>query len=358
MGKFFKLLFIVFLSLDSFASEPDELVIANADLKDSTKVVSKIVESIFLQVSLDASKIFKDITENDLKLKAGIRTVHKPKRKSKVIYKKFKSPLEAAEYAFAKAYYDLSFSDKSNVGHSVFESAVGQSLKDGGYLKVGENKIIDKVSKYPGLVKGKTANFCGQNIGLDKLSHFFGDGFLMHEQFRRGKLRSLDDVIKLSDLFERTTMGLEFTGVYSKADIVANVQGVKFFNKLTSGESLIVGSKSVSFNLEKFKLCDYFTDDFSENKHPNVYRFLGKRALEANKRKKAKRDADIEAGTCSSCEKQKISSIETLKLISTQIKHGTLGRLSGKYPQRIYGAYMGYVKKPALMTRKSKALIK
>lgn len=73
----------------------------------------------------------------------------------------------------------------------------------------------------------------GRNrIGVDKLGHFFVEGFGF---FKRAYIRneaSLKKAVEWGKFTERTYFGMTTTGVYSHADLVANYNGMRFWNQL------------------------------------------------------------------------------------------------------------------------------
>jgi len=69
-------------------------------------------------------------------------------------------------------------------------------------------------------------------MGVDKLGHFFVEGFGF---FKRAYLReegSVKKAVEWGKFTERTYFGMSTTGVYSHADLVANFNGMRFWNQL------------------------------------------------------------------------------------------------------------------------------
>ncbi len=71
-------------------------------------------------------------------------------------------------------------------------------------------------------------------IGGDKLDHFFSEGFKYHDLLVR-EGRTIEEVLRLGEWWERTKFGLQVSGVFSNADLVANYEGLRFYNTLFSG---------------------------------------------------------------------------------------------------------------------------
>ncbi len=79
----------------------------------------------------------------------------------------------------------------------------------------------------------------GVFIGSDKFEHFLGSGFdYFQNVYLKGK--SLASVLKKGHKIEGGIMGSTTTGVYAWADIVANYNGMRFWNQmLMTGEDLL-----------------------------------------------------------------------------------------------------------------------
>lgn len=70
-------------------------------------------------------------------------------------------------------------------------------------------------------------------IGTDKLGHFFTEGFsyfVVTDQLHR----SLESGLLFGEWSEAVYYGAQTTGIYSYADLTANFQGVRFWNRLLS----------------------------------------------------------------------------------------------------------------------------
>jgi hypothetical protein len=78
----------------------------------------------------------------------------------------------------------------------------------------------------------------GVRLGTDKLGHFFSEGILLHSRFeaRRERGDSVEEAeahaLKWSVLTERTFLGLSTSGVFSRGDLEANHEGMRFYNQL------------------------------------------------------------------------------------------------------------------------------
>ena len=75
------------------------------------------------------------------------------------------------------------------------------------------------------------ANIGGQRVGLDKLGHFFSEGWQYFEISRQAGA-GLDDALDWGSGKEAGLFGYTTTGVFSYADLVANFNGWRFWNRV------------------------------------------------------------------------------------------------------------------------------
>ena len=117
---------------------------------------------------------------------------------------------------------------------------------------------------------------CGVRMGADKLTHFFDDGFHYFNALR-SKRKDLDpeDIRQLSMAFEKSYMGTRLTGIVSRADIEANLAGVRFYSDIFGGSSPMI-ARGFDGRLSMIRspdICDYVTDQYDERILPNEYVF-------------------------------------------------------------------------------------
>lgn len=95
-------------------------------------------------------------------------------------------------------------------------------------------------------------------IGTDKLGHFFQQG---HEYYdiavKEGKGEAA--AIEYGKWTEAFKFGLAKTGIYSNADLVANLAGLHFYQELKANPNM------------KFDISKYTTKDWNEESNPNFY---------------------------------------------------------------------------------------
>jgi hypothetical protein len=80
-------------------------------------------------------------------------------------------------------------------------------------------------------------------FGADKFGHFFSEGFSYYEMYKNGDEHS---ALQFGDLTESTFYGELTTGIFSYADLAANLNGLRFWNRILglkpdplSGEKVI-----------------------------------------------------------------------------------------------------------------------
>ena len=130
-------------------------------------------------------------------------------------------------------------------------------------------------------------NVCGVRMGADKLTHFFDDGFHYFNALR-SKRKNLDpeDIRHLSMTFEKTYMGTRITGIVSRADVEANLAGVRFYSDFFSGNSPIIG-RALDGSLVMLRspdICEYVTEQYDERILTNDFTYSLLKTDKARKR--------------------------------------------------------------------------
>jgi hypothetical protein len=108
-------------------------------------------------------------------------------------------------------------------------------------------------------VVGSTAKVHGICIGADKLGHFFEEGFGYFRIMTAGGGTSAD-AQNVGHGLEMGIQGLATTGVFSNADLAANLAGSKFYADLMAAPSTL-----------KFAVKNYITDKWNEQSNPSFY---------------------------------------------------------------------------------------
>ena len=128
---------------------------------------------------------------------------------------------------------------------------------------------------------------CGVRMGADKLTHFFDDAFHYFNALRsRSKKLDPEDIRRLSMTFERTYMGTGMTGILSRADIEANLTGVRFYGEIFGSPRPIIG-RAFDGRLVMLRspdICDYVTPYYDERVLPNEFSYSMLRTQRARNR--------------------------------------------------------------------------
>lgn len=117
-----------------------------------------------------------------------------------------------------------------------------------------QNKFGETVWK-EGVVAGGI-NLGGNAIGTDKLDHMFYDGFQVAGM-------SDEKALAESQAREKAGCGFDVTGVYSNADVVANMNGRQFYREVYQAAKT---GTDYSFDISRFNVAG-----MDENKNPNQY---------------------------------------------------------------------------------------
>jgi hypothetical protein len=118
----------------------------------------------------------------------------------------------------------------------------------------------------------------GVRFGTDKLGHFFSEGILLHWRFesRREEGESVADAeanaLKWSVLTERTFLGLSTSGVFSRGDLEANHEGLRFYNQLCDVDDPMLRLVDGAWTQTRpFDIRDYVTPEWDETWQSPIY---------------------------------------------------------------------------------------
>lgn len=133
---------------------------------------------------------------------------------------------------------------------------------------------------------GPTMRLNNQLVGIDKLGHFFGQGW---EYFHLG---SLESALALGIEEELGMDGFIGSGVYSYSDLSANYQGLRFWRELLDGPTPYVACDGAMFvQKREFTWRDYVSPAWDEALNCSKYVSHSMRASVESRIKKA-------AGAC------------------------------------------------------------
>ena len=123
-------------------------------------------------------------------------------------------------------------------------------------------------------------------IGGDKFSHFFNEGYIYYRKHTNRGL-TLDEVLAYGQGTEEGRWGLATSGVFSYADLVANLQGMRFWASLFNADDPITGEKTPYLvctgekweQIRPFRWSEYVDAGWDEGVNCNRYKESLSRAL-------------------------------------------------------------------------------
>jgi len=230
----------------SKATEPDSYTYSCIKLEDSSAKINDKLNQILREV---VSEINQSLAKNS---KSSIKELF-------------------SYHYFKKMFVD----DYGQDAFSVFEMCIDTNRCEGWpyfeRIALYPKESVYFESNYSRLTKKYLASnieACGVRFSTDKLTHMLKDGF----RYFYGKNKfglSDEDVLRISKFSETSIMGVKSTGVYSAADIVANVQGVHFFENLMNKHFVKQPNKSLQF--KSVNICEFIDSNFDERVLKNVY---------------------------------------------------------------------------------------
>ncbi|PIK15083.1 hypothetical protein [Halobacteriovorax sp. JY17] len=165
----------------------------------------------------------------------------------------------------AEEVYDIVKSQMASpfIGHSIAvdldESLPAEMIRRTGFdysVYAGINWLEGVSLNLKGLLG--LMNLSGKRVGVDKIGHFFVEGFGF---FRRAYIKkggSVASAIRWGKFTERSYFGLTTTGVFSNADLVANFNGMRFWNMLFlfSKDPAFLREDKKGYSREPFLKCE------------------------------------------------------------------------------------------------------
>jgi hypothetical protein len=123
-----------------------------------------------------------------------------------------------------------------------------------------------------------TIELAGVRVGTDKLTHFFSEGWLSYQRYRRARGRGLSHeeaerrAIDRGILIERFILGTAASGVFSLADLEADYEGLLFFRNLCDPESPGLRRTDEGWRLvEPFDFRDHVSPEWDESYQPSIF---------------------------------------------------------------------------------------
>ncbi len=271
---------LVFQPVTALAFETDQYNLPPVPLADIGDEVSEYVED---KLRLAVAKVNTDIGKklNCLEIKAkGCGSADDERKKLAWLRSN-----DAVAYEFFKLTGD----------GNVFTTKFGNWMRSHKFgcqpdrykTSYGESIFFLNPTDY--LTISPTVRLFGSEFGIDKLEHFFQQGYKYYtiekESSANGKSphEAAQKAIKWGQRTERTYYGLLASGVYSNADLYANYAGMKFFQGLT--KPLEINDKTRPATLElkdgrwfvvatgEHLIKPFMTDHMNEALTPSAFRF-------------------------------------------------------------------------------------
>ncbi|MBC8345682.1 MAG: hypothetical protein ISR82_06650 [Candidatus Marinimicrobia bacterium] len=124
----------------------------------------------------------------------------------------------------------------------------------------------------------ESINVNGIIIGVDKLTHFTGSGYLYHQLYLRSvnkgnsKSQAMEKAIDLGIMGEKNILGRMASGVFSYADLEANFQGLLLGIGLCQNGKTRLIKRENNWILDKpFDIRDYVNPNWNEAFNPSFY---------------------------------------------------------------------------------------
>jgi len=123
-----------------------------------------------------------------------------------------------------------------------------------------------------------TIEIDGVRFGTDKVSHFFSEGWWYYKWYRKFLRSGLsveeaeDRTIRRGIFWERTTLGMMASGVFSIGDLEANYRGLLYYLDLCDGEDPALQKTDDGWRqVRHLDLRDHVSPEWDESYAPPIY---------------------------------------------------------------------------------------
>jgi len=250
MKKIFSLLVLlcIYVSQDSFSAEIDSVTPRKLNLDNSLNIIDTIFNQRMqegIQKANAKQGDIEDIGKNEFCDEEILYTELR-----KAIFQSFTA-------SWGLKGYDLDKQLRILLARQSYSLSLNDSIyRDISYLE-GFSLNIKELSD--------VVNINDHLIGLDKIGHFFAEGWKYFE-LTHYKTYNTDQALKWGEEQETGKFGYTSTGIFSFADLVANFNGWRFWNKVLLREAdPLKGTISTFFN-KPYITCEIQIVDSIKNK--------------------------------------------------------------------------------------------
>jgi hypothetical protein len=250
MKKLFSLLLLLstFVFQDSFAAEIDSVTPRNLDLDNSLESINTIFEQR-MQEGIEKA----NAKQGDIGYIGKIEFCDE-----EILYTELRKAIfQSFTASWGLKGYDLDKQLRILLAKQSFSLPLNDSIyRDINYLE-GFSLNLKGLSD--------VVNINDHLIGLDKMGHFFSEGWQYFE-LTQYKEQNIDQALKWGEEQETGNFGYTTTGIYSFADLVANFNGWRFWNKVLLKEHDPLKGTNSSFFNKPYITCEIQIMDSIKNK--------------------------------------------------------------------------------------------
>ncbi len=242
------ILLCIFASQDSFAAEIDSVTPRKLNLDNSLNIINTIFNQRMKEGMEKANAKQSDIENIGKNEFCDEKILYTELRKA--IFQSFTASWGLKGYKLDKQLRVL-------LARQSYSLSLNDSIyRDINYLE-GFSLNIKELSD--------VVNINDHLIGLDKMGHFFAEGW-QYFQLTHYKKHTIDQALKWGKEQEAGKFGYTTTGIFSFADLVANFNGWRFWNKVLLNENdPLKGAISTFFN-KPYITCEIQVIDSIKNK--------------------------------------------------------------------------------------------
>jgi hypothetical protein len=243
-----------------FSSETDQFMALRKDIKDSKNTINQILR---------------------LKLEKTLKMANDKKMSCYKLTKYFGHEVSFGNQALLdvpmRHNQELDQIPRQDSNREFFyEDSIFYGIKRFDYGR-GDNRFLSPTFKVAGVHLGgdKISHITYIGLNYYKTYHFFFERYKKSYSFKEAHRKAEEKAINFGIFQEKTITGLNFSssGTFSFADMEANYQGLKLFQRLCGGNKPYIIKKNSSWVIKSFiDISSYITPELDESYNPNYYR--------------------------------------------------------------------------------------